>query len=176
MLCERILGNLDLEPAPNDGIDWLDLSWFECAQRAFARKSRGGTSIRILLSVGQHLRHGDILVRDASSITVAVNLIPTDVLVARPRSLCEMGQLAVEFGNLHQPVQITADELIVLFDGPTEGVLNRNSVPHLREKRRFVPEPASIASLPRSASSFVLSRLSSEPKIITEPASRISRR
>src|SRR5947208_2796322 len=105
MLCERVLGNLDLEPAPDANIDWLDLSWFDCAQRALKRQSRGGTSLRILLSVGERLRHGDILVQDASAgITVAINLTPADVLVARPRSLCEMGQLAVEFGNLHQPV------------------------------------------------------------------------
>ncbi len=107
MLCERVLGNLDLEPEPSAAIDWLDLSWFDCAQRALRRQSRAGTSIRILLDIGQQLRHGDILHRDASGI-IAVNLIPADVLVARPRSLREMGQLAVEVGNLHQPVQITA--------------------------------------------------------------------
>ncbi len=161
MLCERILGNLDLEPAPSAAIDWLDLSWFDCAQRALRRQSRAGTSIRILLGIGQHLRHGDILARDASGI-IAVNLIPADVLVARPRSLREMGQLAVEFGNLHQPVQITADELIVLYDGPTEGIFNRRGQPHRRERRRFIPEPASIASLPRTGSSFVLSQSRAE--------------
>src|SRR5258706_2733967 len=103
MLCERVLGNLDLEPEPSAAIDWLDLSWFDCAQRALRRQSRRGMSIRVLLSIGQHLRHRDILVRNAPAV-MAVNLVPADVLVARPRSLCEMGQLAVEFGNLHLPL------------------------------------------------------------------------
>jgi len=159
MLCERVLGNLDLEPAPDSRVDWLDLTWFDCAQRALSRRTRGGSSIRILLGIGQHLRHGDVLVRDPSGNTIAVNLLPADVLVARPRTMQEMGQLALEFGNLHQPVQITADELIVLFDGPTAGILNRRGIPHLRQQRRFLPEPASITSLPRSSSSFTLSRV-----------------
>src|SRR6185369_17891196 len=101
ILCECILGNLDLEPALDADVDWLDLSWFDCAQRALRRQSRGGTSIRILLGVGQSLHHRDILFRNAPAV-IAVNLIPADVLVACPRTLCEMGQLAVEFGNLHQ--------------------------------------------------------------------------
>lgn len=161
MLCERVLGNLDLEPGLDADVDWLDLSWFDCAQCAVRRQSRGGTNVRILLSVGQSLHHRDILFRNAPAV-MAVNLIPADVLVACPRTLCEMGQLAVEFGNLHQPIQIDADELIVLFDGPTEGIFNRRGVPHRHERRRFIPEPASIASLPRLGSGFGLSRSRAE--------------
>lgn len=46
-------------------------------------------------------------------------------MVIRPRSNRELFVLALELGNLHVPVEITADEVRVASDGPVEEVLER---------------------------------------------------
>jgi urease accessory protein UreE len=51
------------------------------------------------------------------------------VLVARPRSRRECFALAIELGNLHVPVEITTDAILVAPDGPVEEVLERMGVP-----------------------------------------------
>lgn len=47
------------------------------------------------------------------------------VLAIRPRSNRELFALALELGNLHVAVEITADEVLVAPDGPVEEVLER---------------------------------------------------
>jgi urease accessory protein UreE len=158
MLCEQVLGNLEEESTLRGEIDFVDLTWFDCVQRALSRTTRGGTRIRVLLGIGQHLRHNDILVRTRHGV-IAVNQLRSDVLVALPRSIEEMGELAVEFGNLHHPVQIYGAQLIALNDGPTRAVLSRHQVPHTLESRHFTPAAPSIAHLPRASTSLTITRV-----------------
>lgn len=47
------------------------------------------------------------------------------ILAIRPRSNRELFALALEFGNLHVPVEITSNEMLVAPDGPVEEVLER---------------------------------------------------
>ena len=51
------------------------------------------------------------------------------ILVIRPRSNRELFALALELGNLHVAVEITADEVLVAPDGPVEEVLERMNLP-----------------------------------------------
>jgi urease accessory protein len=164
MLIERIIGNLDdLTNAalafPNP--DWLDLTWRDCARRTVRRQTRGGHDARILLPVGSRLRHHDVLQAPGQSTAIVVNLLPADVLVIAPRSLAEMGCLALEFGNLHLPVEVREAELIVLADGPSEALLTRTKTPHRREARRFAPDISSIRSLPVESRELHVSRVAS---------------
>src|SRR4051812_36396562 len=105
MYCERILSHLDPDSADVGlAIDWLDLSWFDCTQRALRKRTRAGLDVRVLLPAGQTLRHGDVLQRDETTL-IAVNLLPANVLVASPAGIGAMGRIAVELGNLHVPVE-----------------------------------------------------------------------
>ncbi|MDB5318962.1 MAG: ureE [Phycisphaerales bacterium] len=159
MLCERILGNLDAGFSIAGPIDWLDLTWFDCTQWALRKRSRAGVEVGVLLPVGQTLRHGDVL-HHGSAGTIAVQLLPTDVWIIRPADLGAMGRLAVELGNLHVPVQIAGDELILLPDGPTGALLERHGVWYQSHLRQFVPERSSVAGLPSRAPDFGISRKS----------------
>jgi urease accessory protein UreE len=47
------------------------------------------------------------------------------IWVVRPRSNRELFSLALELGNLHVPVEIMADEVLVAPDGPVEEVFER---------------------------------------------------
>lgn len=138
MFCERVIGNLDADPLDESEIDWLDLDWRQCARRALRAVTRSGIELKLVLPIGQPPRHRDILFRDLKR-AIAVNLIPTQVLVARPKNIAAMGQLALELGNLHLPVEIASEELITVPDGPTEGISKRLKIDYSIETRRFKP-------------------------------------
>lgn len=161
MLVDRVIRNL-ADAAGDDAsrIDWLDLQWHECDRRALQRVSRGGVTIRIVMGAGVRLRQGDVLAESESSI-VAVHALPTTVCVARPRSLHEMGLLALELGNLHAPVQLIGLELLVIPDGPVEAVFARLGVDYVREQRPFSPQITYAAPTPTLAAGFTVWRATS---------------
>jgi urease accessory protein UreE len=157
MICEAVLGNLydgsfpATAAAPND---WLDLQWHHCVRRALRACTRGGTQLRILLPVGRSLRHGDVLRRDDTGATVAVNVLPTTVLIARPRDARRGWSIALELGNLHIPVEVTDEEIILLPNGPGEGVLKRHGEPYQNQLRRFAPLRATTSQLATVGANF----------------------
>jgi len=127
-------------------VDWLDLSWFDCTQRALRKRTRSGELVRILLPVGVHLRHGDVVMRSGGGV-VAVHQAMSAVLVARPASAGALALLALELGNLHVPVQVEGEHLIVLDDGPTREALVRHGAGFVEEQRRFEPEKCSVSAV-----------------------------
>jgi len=157
MFCDRILGNLESNELGESEIDWLDLTWIDCTRRALRRHTLGGTEMKLVLSIGQSLRHGDILSRDLTSV-IAVNVIATKVLVAHPSNALKMGQLALELGNLHLPVEIAANEVTMIPDGPTEAILARMEIPFSTDIRRFSPELCSARNLVSFSDDFSMSR------------------
>jgi urease accessory protein len=157
MLCDRVLGRYDGGTGPPDPVvagrlDWLDLTWDECHRRALRKNTRQGRAVRLLLRLGVRLRHGDV-VADAADCLLVVDVRPVEVLVARPRSAREAAVVAVEWGNLHVPVQVADHDLATLPDGPAEAVLHEHDVPFAVERRRFEPMPVSglTWTLPASA-------------------------
>lgn len=157
MFCDRILGNLDSEEMGESAVDWLDLTWIDCTRRALRKHTRSGIEIKIVLAIGQSPRHRDILSRDMTSV-IAVNLFPTKVLVAHPPNAFKMGQLALELGNLHLPVEIAANEVIMIPDGPAEATLTRTGIPFFTDIRRFNPEPCCARNLVVRSDDFSMSR------------------
>ena len=144
MLVEAPLGNiLDADSCDVSvrAIDWLDLSWAQCASRAMRRQSRSGLEVRFLLGLGISLRHGDLLWQsDDGSSAVVVNVLPSEVLVATATTLEEAASIGFELGNLHAPMQFAAERIITLYDGPIQAVLDRLVVSYERQTRRFEPQ------------------------------------
>lgn len=125
-------------------IDWLDLTWAECGRRAARKTSRGGRAIRLLLGLGITLRHGDILWQaDDGSTVIAINVLPCELIVARPKDARESTCLAYEIGNLHSPMEIhrkgSEIEIVAINDGPIAEVLDRLGVAFDVQTRRFAP-------------------------------------
>lgn len=154
MLCDRVVGRWPADdPVPTGGdagrVDWLDLGWDECHRRALRKVTRSGRPVRLLLRLGTILRHGDVLA-DAPDCLLVVCVRPVEALVACPRSIREAAAVAAEWGNLHVPVQITADEIITVYNGPPIEVLLTHKVPHAVEVRRFEPMrmPGMVWDLP----------------------------
>ncbi|HEX8913408.1 MAG TPA: hypothetical protein VF796_13690 [Humisphaera sp.] len=148
MLCDRVLGRWPGDPDGADlvqdpRLDLLDLDWDECHRRALAKSTRRGRPVRLLLRLGTTLRHGDV-VADAADCLLVVRVEPAEVLVARPASAREAAAVALEWGNLHVPVQILDDgSLVTLADGPALGLAAKHGVTVTTEQRRFEPVPIS---------------------------------
>jgi urease accessory protein UreE len=179
MLVDRILRNLDdaapaaaqapgaSSPPARPEIDWLDLTWRDCARRSFRKRTRGGREVRVLLPPGTRVRHRDVLIEPhptpagvADAPVVAVNLRLAELRVAAPASPADLARLALELGNLHVPVQVRDDtgELLLLPDGPTDALLARLGIPTRIESHRFTPEPCSIRSLPAESVNLSITR------------------
>src|SRR5687768_10862296 len=102
-------------------LDHLDLAWDALRRRAQAVTTRRGRPVRLLLRVGTTLRHGDVLV-DSADLLLVVDVTPCEVWVARPTSSAQSALVALEWGNLHVPVQVCADgTLLTPADGPALG-------------------------------------------------------
>jgi urease accessory protein len=141
MLVESAIGNLDgmAEPPGADGIDWLDLTWLDCRTRFARRRTRGGGELRILLRIATTLRHGDVLGQWPDGRWVAVNVLPTEVCIVRPASALELATVAFEMGNLHVPIELSADRLAVPSSAAVEVALERLGVDCDVDARRFEP-------------------------------------
>ncbi|HYO08875.1 MAG TPA: urease accessory protein UreE [Tepidisphaeraceae bacterium] len=160
MICDRILGNLgDGEPwLDHAARDVIDLTWFECFRRAVKKRTRGGRSVGLLLPLGTTLHHGDVVWKDDGGI-IAVEVRPCEVLAVRPATLAETGMIAAELGNLHVPLEVRRDgTLLVLPDGPVEGVLRRYGASAQRETVRFSPLRASVPEELKLAEGFSVVR------------------
>lgn len=142
MLCDRVVGRWSGDPAEASlqagRLDWLDVAWDECHRRALVKTSRRGVAVRLLLRLGTTLRHHDV-VADAPDRLLVVNVLPIEALVVRPRSVREAAVVAVEWGNLHVPVQVADDAVVTLSDGPAEAALAKHGIPSTVERRRFEP-------------------------------------
>ena len=139
MLVEAAISNLfDPDAQQIATIDWLDLDWASCLKRAMKKRTRGDRDVRILLKLGVVLRHGDVLWTDQST-AIAVNVLPCDVVVIKPRDATESTTIAYELGNLHVPAQLCDGEIITIPDGPIEAILDRLGVSYEFQRRRFEP-------------------------------------
>jgi urease accessory protein len=149
MLIEAPLGNLGPATGPdadNSDVDWLDLTWSECLQRALRRTTRGGVHVKILAKLGVRLRHRDVL-RWAlgDSPTIAVNVLPAELLIARSSDPLAIARLCYEMGNLHFPVQIQDNCILTPADGPIEALMDRLGVSYETTHARFEPTLAAPA-------------------------------
>ena len=58
------------------------------------------------------------------------------MLIIKPRTILEMGNIAHQLGNRHLPAQFEGDEMFVLYDYLVEELLQELDIPYQREKRK----------------------------------------
>jgi urease accessory protein len=149
MLCERILGNVGTDPPGRYAgkvRDVLQVTWRDCARRAIRGRTERGINIGVLLPLGLHLRHGDVILETHSAVVVT-HVIPCEVWVAEFSGASALATAALELGNLHAPVEvIDGSQLAALPDGPTRGVLDKHAATWWPETRRFNPLRSTISS------------------------------
>ncbi|MBV8780399.1 MAG: hypothetical protein JO353_03290 [Phycisphaerae bacterium] len=145
MLIQKAIDRLHRLPA-HVQIDWLDLTWRQCARRAIDGKTRGGREVRIVQRLGQWLKHEDVLWQ-ADAHAIVLNVLPDLVLVGKPDNPKSLAVLLYEIGNLHEPVQIEGEWIIAPADGPIEAAFAQAGVAFDLQTRRFEPTCRSTVQL-----------------------------
>jgi urease accessory protein UreE len=158
MFCDRIVSRTTDGDPPREVDDYLEVEWWELDRRALGKTTRAGRSIRILLPIGTSIHHGDLLSDAEASVLIQACVIPSEVLIIRPRDSTEMGLLALEIGNLHVPAEVVDCTIRVAADGPAEEVATQLGIPFERQLARL--QPRRCAGMPdvQMSTSFQIKR------------------
>lgn len=141
MLCDRVLFNLPDPPValpPAKRAIALDLTWLQCHGRTFRRTFDDGLTVRLIMSPGVVLRHGDV-VHDDEGLIVWINQLPCVLFAVQTTGCGTLPQLMYELGNLHAPLEFIDGGFLTLPDGPIEATLQKHGVAFRPEVRRFNP-------------------------------------
>ena len=119
---EEILGNLAALKASGQittqQIDYVPLEWFESERNILRKKSRSGREVAFrLLKEGQRLKHDDVVFVN-ESLVIAIEILPSEVIVLSPKTLPEMARACYEIGNKHSPLFLDGDEVTLPYDKP----------------------------------------------------------
>ena len=138
MIIEQVIGNLkELSPG-NRKIDLLLLEWHETAKRILRKCTEGGMDISVkFLKEGQSLHKDDVLYMDDEKMVV-VDIIPSDTILVKPRSIEEMGRVCYEIGNKHLPLFIQNEEILLPYEEPIFNWLNASGYNIGRENLKLV--------------------------------------
>jgi len=158
MLFDRILGNIaDAGFSQTEPPDAVELSWDDCALPAIRKTTRAGVAVGILPPRGRSLRDGDVL-RNAAGASLVVRVQPVNVWVATFANPSTLAVVALELGNLHVPVEVDGDMLIVPPDGPIREVLDRYGATVESVARIFAPLRVTVLQGVKLAEGFKVSR------------------
>ncbi len=136
MIIEQIIGNVkELEKAPHH-IERVYLRSDDLVKKIQRVKTDHGKELGIRLKQGKELADGDILYQDERN-SIIISVVADDVIVIRPTSILQMGEIAHQLGNRHLPAQFEGDEMIVQYDYLVERLLKELGVPYSREERKM---------------------------------------
>lgn len=94
-----------------------------------------GRDIGIRLREPKDLMDGDVLYMDDKNL-IYIQVLPDDLLVIKPRSINEMGNIAHQLGNRHLPAQFEGEEMLVQYDYLVEELLIELGIPYAREEKK----------------------------------------
>jgi urease accessory protein len=138
MIIERIevnIENLEKEEIINRHIEKVYLESALLVKRIQRVKTDHGREIGIRLKEPRDLAAGDVLYMDDRNMIV-IDVMADDLLVIRPRSLNEMGNIAHQLGNRHLPAQFENDVMMVQYDYLVEELVKELDIPFKREDRK----------------------------------------
>ena len=142
-IVERVFKEPDLpESSRAFARDTVTLGWEDRTHVHGRRRTEGGVEFGTSLPRGTVLRQGDCFVLDDSHLIVAIVERPEPVFVIEPRTPQEWALFAYHIGNRHQPVMITARELVCPDVPGVEQLLQRHRMPYTRALRSFTPVAA----------------------------------
>jgi urease accessory protein len=135
MIVEKIIGNIRMLDKLPPHIERVYLSSDDLVKRIQRVVTDHGTELGIRLKETKELTDGDILFMDEKNMIV-VSVLPDDLLVIRPASMKQMGEIAHQLGNRHLPAQFEGEEMLIQYDYLVEELLKQLHIPYQREKRK----------------------------------------
>jgi urease accessory protein len=135
MIITEIIGNVDDISSAGRHIERVYLSSDDLVKRIQRVTTDHGNEVGIRLAEPKDLIDGDILYMDQRNMIV-VSVTSDDLLVLRPSSIRQMGEIAHQLGNRHLPAQFEAEEMLVQYDYLVEELLIQLEIPYTREERK----------------------------------------
>jgi len=143
ILVEKVLGNLANTSPESRSVDLLDVDWFDTGKTTLRKRTRAGQEVGIRKNTIP-LEDGDILYMDAERV-IAVNILPCECIVFKPRNFREMGTICFEIGNKHIPIFINEEnEVSVEFERPLYALLERYGYQPRKEVRKLLKTHALV--------------------------------
>jgi urease accessory protein len=134
MIIEQIVGNVANLGPKGLHIERVYLTSDDLVKRIQRVTTDHGKEVGIRLKEQKDLMDGDILYMDDRNMII-VNVTADDLLVLRPVSMKQMGEIAHQLGNRHLPAQFEGGEMLVQYDYLVEDLLKQLEIPYAREKR-----------------------------------------
>lgn len=133
MVFNEIVGNIkDISNIENYHIETIYINNEDLLKRILRVTSDHKREYGISLENGEKLKDGDLLYnKDNKLIVIKVNC--EDVLVIKPKSMNEMGEIAHALGNRHLQAQFYNGEMIIQYDRLVEDELKRDNINYSRE-------------------------------------------
>ncbi|OOF53079.1 urease accessory protein UreE [Rodentibacter trehalosifermentans] len=121
-IMENILGNLtalrEEGKITTQTIERVPLHWYESERNILRKATTTGREVAFrLLKEGQRLKHDDVLFID-DELVIAIEILPSEVIVLSPKTLPEMARACYEIGNKHSPLFLDGDEITLPYDKP----------------------------------------------------------
>ncbi|PAE32966.1 urease accessory protein UreE [Bacillus sp. 7884-1] len=135
MIITEIIGNVDDISSAGRHIERVYLSSDDLVKRIQRVTTDHGKELGIRLMEPKDLLNGDILYMDERNMIV-VSVTSDDLLVLRPSSIKQMGEIAHQLGNRHLPAQFEEEEMLVQYDYLVEELLVQLEIPYTREERK----------------------------------------
>ncbi|MDP4108233.1 MAG: urease accessory protein UreE [Bacillota bacterium] len=135
MIIEKIIGNVENMDLNGCHIERVYVSSDDLVKRIQRVTTDHGKEIGIRLKDPKDLRDGDILFLDQHN-AIIVSVTADDLLVIRPVSIKQMGEISHQLGNRHLPAQFEEDIMLVQYDYLVEELLVQLKIPYTRENRK----------------------------------------
>ena len=138
MIVEEIVGHIDDmndDVLNNRHVEKVYLESSDLVKRVQRVVTDHGREIGIRIKQHKDLAVGDILYMDDHDIVV-VDVEADDLLIIRPNSLHQMGDIAHQIGNRHIPAQFEGDEMFVQYDYLVEDLLKKCDVLYKRDNKK----------------------------------------
>lgn len=135
MIIEKIIENVENMDLNGRHIERVYVSSDELVKRIQRVTTDHGKEIGIRLKEPKDLTDGDILFMDQHN-AIIVSVTADDLLVIRPVSIKQMGEIAHQLGNRHLPAQFDEDVMLVQYDYLVEELLVQLNIPYTRENRK----------------------------------------
>jgi urease accessory protein len=138
MIIEQIsthINKLSQAEKENRDIEIVFLQSDDLVKRIQLVKTNRGRELGIRLNKQKDLTDGDVLYLD-DQIMIVVEVLPDHVLVIRPQTIKQTGEIAYQLGNRHVPAQFEEDMILIQYDYLIEDLLKKLDIPFIQEHRK----------------------------------------
>jgi len=119
-------------------IDTIPLNW-EDRQRSRQRvTTTAGREVGLALATGSILTPGDVLFRD-EILQIVVTGKAEQVLIVSAKNQKQYGLICYQIGNLHQPISLQEDQILLPYHEAITTQLNRFGFRYVEDCRVFIP-------------------------------------